>query len=226
MAKIDRGVSAFSKSNTQTTAKLMTLTMLSPGSPYHTLKQILAQIERKRQALSEAYFKYQKDEIKLQEKQKENTPLAKIEYAEIQAQRNNSVATVEATIKEIGMYQHVYDEVCKNHNIPDNWDESDVEKAEIKHHISSAFRNAIRDSLAHGRFGMGTLEYIEQFGISPQEAIEDINEYLSSGKKDYDDMMVFLDTMAYKYSENYKKVMARIGIDTLIDNNWLYEDNK
>ena len=50
MVEIDRANNSLGRSNTQTTNQLMTLTMLT-DSPYRRLRQILAQIERKRTAL-------------------------------------------------------------------------------------------------------------------------------------------------------------------------------
>ena len=55
MVEIDRANLTAGKRNTQTTTQLMTLTMLT-DSPYRRLRQILAQIEKKRGALEEAYF--------------------------------------------------------------------------------------------------------------------------------------------------------------------------
>ena len=56
MVAIDRANNTAGRSDTQTTNQLMTLTMLT-DSPYRRLRQCLAQIEKKRNALDEAYFK-------------------------------------------------------------------------------------------------------------------------------------------------------------------------
>ena len=67
MLEVDRAVRSFSKSNTQTDMKLRTLTMLSVGAPYRTLRQILAQIEKKRAALQETYFNILEKKVELKE---------------------------------------------------------------------------------------------------------------------------------------------------------------
>ena len=59
MVEIDRARQIGGKKNTQTTIQLMTLTMLT-DSPYRRLRQILVQIERKRDAVESNYFKHKK----------------------------------------------------------------------------------------------------------------------------------------------------------------------
>ena len=58
MVEIDRVNHTAGRSNTQTTNQLMTLTMMT-DSPYRRLRQCMSQIERKRSALEESYFKMQ-----------------------------------------------------------------------------------------------------------------------------------------------------------------------
>ena len=58
MVAIDRANNTAGRSNTQTTNQLMTLTMMT-DSPYRRLRQCLSQIEKKRIALEESYFKMQ-----------------------------------------------------------------------------------------------------------------------------------------------------------------------
>ena len=62
MVAIDRANNTAGRSETQTTNQLMTLTMLT-DSPYRRLRQCLAQIEKKRGALDEAYFKMKKQQV-------------------------------------------------------------------------------------------------------------------------------------------------------------------
>ncbi len=59
MVEMERANNSLGRRNTQTTNQLMTLTMLT-DSPYRRLRQCLAQIEQKKNALQEHYFRYQK----------------------------------------------------------------------------------------------------------------------------------------------------------------------
>ena len=56
MVEIDRANKTLGRRNTQTTNQLMTLTMMT-DSPYRRLRQCLAQIQKKRQAIEEAHFR-------------------------------------------------------------------------------------------------------------------------------------------------------------------------
>ena len=56
MVEVDRASRSFGRKNTQTTNRLMTLTMLNSSSPYRILRQCLAEIERKRGAIQENRF--------------------------------------------------------------------------------------------------------------------------------------------------------------------------
>ena len=62
MVAIDRANNTAGRSETQTTNQLMTLTMLT-DSPYRRLRQCLAQIEKKRGALDEQYFRMKKKQV-------------------------------------------------------------------------------------------------------------------------------------------------------------------
>jgi hypothetical protein len=236
MVEVDRASQSFGKNKTQTTAKLMTLTMLSPCSPYHSLRQILAQIEKKRSALRETLFKFKKDEIavrRLENKIKITTDELDREELQVDIEETKgrvamTIPYIEGALKEIGSYQTAYREICTAHNIPEQWDEADMEEAEIGHHIRSAFRNGVRDIMAHGRLNVSSCEYFEQYGINPVTANGYIHKYLVAANNaetdpDFNDFMGFLDAMAEKFKDSYKEVMKRLGITTLIDSEWLYK---
>ena len=59
MKEMDRANLSFNKKNTQTTSQLMSLTMMC-DAPYRRLRQVLAQIEKKRFALEDAAFDLRK----------------------------------------------------------------------------------------------------------------------------------------------------------------------
>ena len=248
----------FGKRDSHSTRKLMTLQMLtSADSTYRILKQILAQIEKKQTAISESYLKLKKDYIRLNEIKldlnnipdnetiedisiKERNDIKKEKLLNMRNKKqiniSNSFIYLEGALKEIGLLEDAYEQIKKNKNIPDDWDELDFEREEIVSNIRSAFRNCIRDFLCSGRIGMGTAEYFEQFGISPIEAtfhvrnyIEDCNDKMrkvNSEKDyhrlpDYDNLHDFLNEMATLYKNHYKKACKRIGLDDVISEDFL-----
>ena len=237
MPAINRALRVFGRKNTQTTNKLMTLTMLAGTSPYRVIRQCLAQIENRRNALKEARFKLLKDRIKLEKLEKEldqiedknsyDYKMKLIRKEELLSRIADSSLFIEGALKDIASFQSAYKQICKAHNIPEDWDEKDMEQAEIKHHIRMAFLLGYRDIMAHGRLGMGTLEYLQQFGIHPNRALNEIVEYVNSCQEDYDGLEIFLDRMYEKYKDEYKKVLKRLGISNLYDDWYMYlERNK
>lgn len=241
MPEINRACNVFGKGNSQTSSMLMSLQMLD-GAPYRRLRQILAQIERKRSALKENIFKLQKSEIEyalLQEQiDEEENPLKK-ELLYIEAQEKASGAAdskiyVEGALKEIGLFIEAYREICKNNNIPENWDESDYEKEEIEHHIKMMFTMAIRDLGAGQRMNVGTCEYFEQFGIMPAVGyalaarfLQSVTEAISADKAPNICMQyAFLDEMYNMFRGEYKHAMKRLGLDKVIHGDWIYQETK
>ena len=130
------------------------------------------------------------------------------------------------------MYQDTYDEIKAAHNIPDNWDEMDMEKEEISNHIRMAFRNGVRNMVTNGTLGNGTLEYLEQFGIHPITAKQVITDYLSDVEKMINEKKMpsinhlydFLDQCSDIFQDAHKAVMKRIGIHELIKDEYLFQE--
>jgi hypothetical protein len=201
MPEINRATNVFGRQNSQATSKLMSLNMISQ-SPYRRLKQCLAQIERKRQALKENIFKLRKEKIELEKLiEKKNNLTEKlaqegitndehmniewdlqitiIEIEEKVANISDSNIYVEGALKEIGMYQDAYNEIKTSYNIPENWDESNYEQGEVEEHVKTAFLHTIRDVEMTGRLNVGTHEYLEQYGINPHTAYKLVCEYLA-----------------------------------------------
>lgn len=233
MPVVNEKVAAFSKQNSQTTASLMTLAMVDAG-PYRVIRQIMAQVEKKRAALKEVMYKQAQNELRFYEiadllpneedhYEKERMLL---EQQKLTADAADSTTHVEAALKELGAYKRRYEEVVANNNIPETWSEDDFEAAEIEHHIKSIFRNAIRDRLQGGN-NMGTMEYMEQFGINPAIGYGHVVSYLTTLNEDSDitDQYKFLDAMFDKYKDEYKKAMKRLGLDSITQADFLMKDN-
>ena len=127
MVEIDRANLTAGKQNTQTTSSLMTLTMLSDG-PYRRLRQVLAQIEKTRNAIEENVFTMRKRKVELRRLRESDDELDIIEADQIEHGMLRGKIYLEGALKELAMFQETYDEIKRTHNIPDNWDEVDMEK--------------------------------------------------------------------------------------------------
>ena len=233
MVAIDRANNTAGRSNTQTTNQLMTLTMLT-DSPYRRLRQCLSQIEKKRGALDESYFKMKKKQVQIKQWYEKGDEMSVLRAQEAEHGLMRSKNYIDGAFKEIATFQCAYDEIRESHNIPENWDERDAEEAEIDHHIKQAFRQAHREMVGAGCITSGNMEYLEQYGIHIQTATRLIADYIASE----DEMIVkgqmptvahlyaFLDRMAETFHDAHKTVMQRIGIKELIKEEFLYLEKK
>lgn len=137
---------------------------------------------------------------------------------------------VEAALKEIGHYQTAYEQIMKNCQIPEDWNEKDFEEAEVEEHVKMAFLHAVRDVSMTGRLNVGTHEYLEQFGILPHAAFKLVSAYLQDIDKkvaanqvpSINSLYDFLDQMYDNFKGEYTKAVERIGLDHLLDDTFLY----
>ena len=232
MVEIERANNSLGRRNTQTTNQLMTLTMLT-DSPYRRLRQILAQIENKTTALRGQFFTHQKMKLDIKEWEEEDTPLSRIKVAEARAGMESGKKYIEGALKEIGIFQDAYEEIRKNNNLPEEWDEEDAEEDEIRHHIRQAFRQSHRDMILHGTISQGNAEYLEQYGIHLQTARNYIRQYIDQceeliAEKSYptiDHLYEFFDKCVEVFGKEYIKVMNHIGITELVRSEWLFKGN-
>ena len=233
MIAIDRANHTTGRSQTQTTNQLMSLTMMT-DSPYRRLRQCLSQIEKKRTALEESYFKMQKKKVLVEQWYEKGDAMSVIKAQEAESSMIRQKDYIDGAFKEIATFQCAYDEIRESHNIPEKWDERDAEEAEIDHHIKQAFRQAHREMVSTGVIGMGNMEYLEQYGIHIQTATRVIRDYIvSEDKMIAEDKMptvkhlyAFLDRMAETFHDAHKDVMQRIGIKELIKEEFLYLEKK
>lgn len=237
MPIVNQKVSAFQKRNSQTTSSLMSLNMVD-AAPYRVLRQILAQVEKKRAALKEVMYKVTKKKIMYKELQyKESdtylTDLERLRMDKMKCDIIDSQGHIESALKELGSLKRRYEEICKNNNIPEDWNEVDFEEQEIEHHIKSMFRNGLRDRL-QGTHNMGTMEYFSQFGINSITAYTLIDDYIRQMKESISNGIFpgveteyeFLDKMYEMFKNEYKKAAARIGLDSITQVDFLMKDSK
>ena len=234
MVEIDRGTLAVGgRSQTQTTSQLMTLTMMS-DSPYRRLRQCLAEIDKKRNALDEIYYKMKILKVKIKTWYKKGDEISVLKAQQGESQLLNSKSSIEGAFKDIAVYQASYDEMIKSHNIPEKWDEMDAEREEVDHHIRQAFRQSHRQMVSTGTIDVGNMEYLEQFGVHPQTAIKIIRDYINTEDKEISEgkaptvnrLYNFLDSMVNMFHGSHKLVLERIGIKDLIKPEFLYIEEK
>lgn len=209
-------------STSQSSYSLQTMNMIS-DSPMSRMKQCMAQIRKKYDALSEAYFKVEEKKLMIKKHEKKENEFSKLEVRKLNSEINNVSVSMENSLREIGLMQNIYDSIKKNNNISDNWSEKDFEKQEIEHMIRSSFRLGIQDITASDRASRAVTEYWEQLGIHPQLGEQRCRVYLLDMQNRINDekkvsinlMWEFQDKMVKEFGESYKEALKRMGLDEL-----------
>jgi hypothetical protein len=214
---IDQATRAFDRQNSQTTINMMTLTMLNGHSPMRMLRQITAEVEKRKLALSEAqvFHAEMRMEIVNLEGQDDIVSEAKLRH------KRHSLVSIEnkinGSLKDIATLIDSYENIKENHGI-DEWDETTFEQEEKRHHVRRGFELMYRNLLDGGRASTATIEYMTQYGVHPQVALTEVSGYvqhtaarIKDGElphsNDYED---FIDQMADKYCANADKTAERL----------------
>ena len=158
----------------------------------------------------------------------------KVKAEEAKVQIEQSKVYCENAMKEIGMYQDIYDEIRESHGIPVDWDEEDYEASEIQHAIRMSFRQAIQNLMATDKIAISTVEYWEQFGIHPMVGEKLTREYMNSVRVELNEnklpsvqsMHVFLDQMVETFKDEHRHSLKRIGVDAIVNHSYIYKNKK
>lgn len=233
------------KKNSQTNTVLYNVTYHTTV-PTHVLKQILNEGESTRGALLENLYDIEKKKIEIERLSLEERKLLKnfgdlteeddlrhreiaLEKAKLGFDIANTLVPVEQAFKKLGHLTSLYAQIQKNNNIPDNWDELDFEAGELRFQLNMMFENAIGDVM-QSTHNKGTIEHMRHYGVEPIMAYAETNQYIQEILKlkretmSIDDHYAFLDEMYERHKDDYKKVLLRIGIDTLLSEEYLYQD--
>jgi len=217
LPEIDQATRAFDRNNSQTTINMMTLTMLNGHSPYRMLRQITAEVEKRKMALSEAQVTH----AETREEILELEPLDDaVSEAKLRHKRHSLVSIenkINGSIKDIATMIDAYDNIKENFVI-DEWDEEAFEREEKRHHVRRGFELMYRNLMDGGRASTATIEYMQQYGVHPQLALTEVSGYIKFtadriAKKELlhsNDLEEFLDQMADKYFKNADKTAERI----------------
>jgi len=211
-------------SHSQASYTLQTLTMLD-DSPMSRMKQCISNIEHKYQAVREAYFAIEKIKLEIKELQS-NKPVSELSRLKIREKETGMESTQNSmgnALREIGMFQDMYEAIRKSNNIPEVWTEHDYEKQEVANMVRRSFRIGIQNISSGGRVSVASVEFWEQLGIHPQSAeahcrnyLQQVDKIIKEGKEpDVRVMYEFLDGMAERFKDSYKFALDRIGLKEL-----------
>jgi hypothetical protein len=222
LPEIEEKTRFFDRNNTQTTLSMMSITMLNGQSPMRMMRQVMAEVEKRKMALAEAQVshakqlqKIEKLQAKVDENPEDNVLQAKLRLAFV------SISTLESKIngsfKDIATLIDSYEALKEKNNI-DDWDEEQFEASEKKHHIRRSFELMYRNLMDGGRASTATIEYMQQYGIHPQIGLTEVSGYIKFVNEQIAKNIIlhsnhleeFLDQMADKYFQFADATTERI----------------
>lgn len=207
--ELDAKTKAFDRGNSQSTLQMMTLTMMNGQSPMRMLRQILAEVEKRKMALAEAQLSHAKLLAEIETMQaKEQTPVVEAELRLKSISLDMLESKVNGAFKDIASLCDAYDGIKEKHGIVD-WDETTFEAEEKRHHVRRGFELLYRNLIEYGRAKDAIIEYLQQYGVHVQVALAEVSGYIkftesqiaSGVRMSAADMEDFFDQMADKYAK-------------------------
>ena len=234
LPELDEKTRAFDRNNSQTTLTMMTLTMMTGQSPYRMMRQIMAEVEKRKGALVEAQVKHARVLKEIEKLQDSEDTVLQAKYR----QKCVNIVTMESKIngsfKDIATLIDAYNNIKEKNGI-EEWDEVAFEKEEKKHHVRRGFELMYRNLLDGGRASTSTIEYCQQYGVHPQVCLTEVSGYLqftteriaNNDLPHANDLEEFLDEMADKYYLNADKTAERLfGKADFANNDYMYKTVK
>jgi hypothetical protein len=195
------------------------------------LRQVSAEMNRKRMTLQEAKFGYMKklteakirrDEM-LEEENENKSLLLEIEAVEFETQATELLVKVEGALKECETLGQMHDELKERLG---DITEEEFEKAQTKAHIKRAVMQSIREVKECGKIRCGNAEYLEQIGLSTTAILKDIFIFLEeesqAGIEDTTMLHKFLEDTADKYQGASIQQAEWLGFDPDANMNLTY----
>ena len=222
LPEIEEKTRFFDRSNSQSTLSMMSITMLNGQSPMRMMRQVMAEVEKRKMALAEAQVTHAKDlkkieelQVKVDENPNDNVLQAELRLAFVNI--NMLESKINGSFKDIAVLIDTY-EAIKEKNGTDDWDEEAFEREEKRHHVRRAFELMYRNLMDGGRASTGTIEYMQQYGIHPQVGLAEVQGYINHVtdrmKKGImlhaNDLEDFLDAVANKYYTNADATTERL----------------
>jgi hypothetical protein len=218
MPELAEKTKIFDRNNSQTTISMMTLTMLNGQSPMRLLRQILAEVERRKMALAEAQLSHAKLVNEIRElSEKDRGPVEDAELRLKNISLDSMEGKINGSLKDIATLIDAYDSIKATHQI-DDWDERSFEDEEKRHHVRRGFELLYRNLIQGGRAHEATIEYLQQYGVHVQLALAEVTQYIAAVNDAIkngemitaSNMEDFLDAMADKYKHCADEASMRL----------------
>lgn len=215
MPAIARDASNFYKSHSQFMQVTLDVTAITPlRGIYHTL----AEIDRTKAALQEAYIGMRKKQIELKRKQAEletvsdpfDRELLEVEILELQSQLEGTQNHVNGAIRKMNFFANQHALLLEKLGKTEITEE-DYEREECRYHIMTCMKQALNAARSrNGVIDEGNLIYLFDLGINAAQAQAEVfaylsmeNELISQGKAPTHEMTVrWLEACADKWQDD------------------------
>ena len=224
MPAVTRDTSNFHKSHSQFMSVTLDVTAITP---IRSIKHTLAEIDRTKSALQEAYIGLRKKQVDLKKKERElesctdplDRELLEIEILELNSHLEGTQNHVNGALRKmnfmVNQHKQLLEAVGKNEIT-----EEDYEREESKYHIMTCMKQAL--NAARSRNGMideGNLIYLFDLGINAAQAQAEVfaylnmeNQLISNGTAPTHEMtMRWLEACADKWQQDPAIFAARRG---------------
>jgi hypothetical protein len=197
------------------------------------MRQISAEITRKKGALNEAKWRQIESEVKIRKIEEELTKgkadlnldywrevELTVKLAKLREGLADGVVVIEGAMKDVLVLNELYEQLKKR---VANFSEADIEREETKSHLKRALVQSIRDVRLCGSITKAEQEYIEQIGINPMKLQNLLKSYVEAEAKsdswDVGGLYEFVDSLTDELVDTYnvdQKRMTLQGFDTKI----------
>lgn len=204
---------------------------LSWHAPLKNMRQISAEITRKKGALNEAKWRQVENELKIRKIEDElergqgdgtldywREVELKIKLAKLREAIADGIVVIEGAMKDVLVLDDLYEQLKQRVS---GFSEVDIEKEETKSHLKRALVQSIRDVRMCGAISKAEQEYIEQIGINPMKLQGILRAYVENESKaegwDVGGLYEFVDELTDELVDGYRvdeKRMALQGFST------------
>jgi hypothetical protein len=224
MPAVTRDTSNFHKSHSQFMSVTLDVTAITP---IRSIKHTLAEIDRTKSALQEAYIGLRKKQVDLKKKERElesctdplDRELLEIEILELNSQLEGTQNHVNGALRKmnfmVNQHKQLLEAVGKNEIT-----EEDYEREESRYHIMTCMKQALNAARSRsGTIDEGNLIYLFDLGINAAQAQAEVfaylnmeNQLISNGTAPTHEMtMRWLEACADKWANDPAIFAARRG---------------
>lgn len=228
MPVVEKCTSNFYKSHSQFMQVMLDVTAITP---IRSIKHTLAEIDKTKQALQEAYTNLRKKQVELKKKNYilETTTdvfdkeLLEIEILELNTQIENIQNAMQGAIRKMNFFVNQHDLLLQKVGKTEITEE-DYEKEETRYHIMTCMKQALNAARSrNGYIDEGNLIYLFDLGINASHAQIEVLKYLQleqelidQGKAPTHEMtMRWLESCADQWEKEPEKFAKRRGFSLL-----------